>query len=218
MKFTLDKSSLETFNKGHVLEIEGLYSPERMREINLEIESLLPPGREVFREEVMGKGRDLFRKSESLKRLLALHTLGEIAYELISVKPLRLAFDQILVAATNSFDQQRLSTFLNGDESLAARSGINELVLGVMIALRAKEERLPFSGTEGHVVFFTPEMPIPFECLKNQLGSRYLLLALSTVHAQYLYNEKDPQNHFLKSLGFVYGDRLKDSTHPIIYR
>lgn len=218
MKFTLDKSSLETFNKTRMLELEGLYSPEKVREINREIDALIPKDKIGFREEIMKFGRDLTRKSESFKRAIGFNRLGEIAYELISVRPLRLAFDQVIVAASNSFDEQRATTFLNDTGSLNQKSGINEIVLGVIIALNAKEENLPFAGTEGRAVFFGPDIPIPFEFLKNRLADRYLLIAFSTVHAQYLYNDNDPQNHYLKKEGFVYGDRLKDSTHPIIYR
>ena len=68
------------------------------------------------------------------------------------------------------------------------------------------------------MVFFTPETEIPFEALKTRLADRYLLLAFSSHRAQYLYNEKDPVNYYLKHRGYVYGDKLKESDHPIILR
>lgn len=218
MKFTLDKKSLETFNKDHLLEIEGFYSDDKLLILNKEIDKLLLDEKKELREEKMLFGRDLFRKSEVLKKALQLPLLGQIIYELISVKPLRLAFDQLLQASNNSFDVERASTFLNHPETLEKGTSINELVLGVMIPLNAKESMLPFSGEPGRVVFFGPEIPIPYDFLKNRLADRYLLMAFSTLHAQYLYNEKDPQNHYLKRLGYIYGDRLKDSIHPIVYR
>jgi hypothetical protein len=218
MKFALDRGSLESFNKNKWVELEGFYSPEKVIDINRAIDSLIAKHKWEHREDIMAGSYNLFLEIPEWRRLLQVPLLAEIAYELASVKPLRLASDQLLQAATNTFDQGRATTFLNKTETLEERSSINELVLGVMIALKGGEENLPFAKEPGRVVFFSPQIPIPFDSLKNSLSDRYLLLTFSTQHAQYLYNEKDPQNHKLKKWGYVYGDRLKDSVSPIVYR
>lgn len=250
MKFTLDKHSLETFNKNHILEVDGFFSAQKMLELNRAIDELIAKEKLEKREDIMKFGHDLFLKVDNYKRLLQLPLMAEIVYELISVKPLRLAYDQLLVAAANSFDLGRPTTFLTHAETLENRSSVNELVLGVMIALNAKPEEIipqeeapvpeegsdietvaltteepvtekktsPFASETGRVVFFDPQISIPFDSLKTKLADRYLLLAFSTVHAQYLYNDLDPQNHFLKKLGYVYGDKLKDSINPVLLR
>lgn len=218
MKFTLDKSSLETFNKDRIIELEGFYSPEKIVDINREIDSLLAKEKVELREDAMKLGHNLFLQMPNYKRLFQLPLLAEIVYELISVKPLRLAYDQLLVAAADTFDQNSATSFLTPELTLEKRSSVNELVMGVMIALNAKEAMIPFSGEPGRVVFFSPETSIPFDFLKDRLADRYLLLAFSSAHAQYLYNDLDPQNHYLKKMGYVYGDKLKDSVSPIVFR
>lgn len=209
MKFTLDRHSLETFNKGRLLEIEGLYSPERVGELNRLIDDLLHKEKLEKREESMRFAHDLFRQSEALKKGLNLSALAQIAYELIAVKPLRLVYDQLLECAKNNFDKESPTAFFEGEKSLQERSSVSDLVLGARMALKGDQP--------GNVVFFGPEIPLPLEFLKERLNDRYLLLAFSSLHAQYVFQAADPQNHFLKRLGYVYGDKLKDSLHPLIY-
>lgn len=212
MKFTLSSSALETFNRDRQVEIEGFYDADL---INAEIERLL---KGVNPREAMVQGRDLFRKSETLHKALQLSALGKVIYELIAVRPLRFAADQLLVSAEHPIERKEVAAFLKKTGSLKERSCLSEVVLGAMIALKAKEERLPFSKTAGNVVFFDPDISVPVEWLAENLGDRYWLLTFTTLHAQYIYNDRDPQNHYLKHLGYVYGDKLKDTLSPVIFR
>lgn len=222
MKFTLDKASFEAFNKDKWVELEGFYTPERIQEINGVIDRLIAEKKLERKEDIMASSHDLFRKIDGYSRLLQLPWLADIVYELASEKPLRLAYDQLYQAGMSSFDQSRESEFFNGTKILSEVSSMNEIVLGVMIALKVSEgvseEALPFSQEAGRIAVISPEIEIPFDMLKTRLADRYLLLVFSTKRAQYLYNPKDPQNHLLKHLGYVYGDKLKDTLHPIILR
>jgi len=47
---------------------------------------------------------------------------------------------------------------------------------------------------------------------------RYLMLVYTHPTAIYYLEEKDPKTHHLKSLGYVFGDRLNDKLNPIVYR
>ncbi|MCB1113981.1 MAG: hypothetical protein KDK62_04425 [Chlamydiia bacterium] len=218
MKFTLDKASLEAFNQYGWVEIDGLFTPDQISSINNEIDRLIVEEKLEKKEEIMAFGRNLFQKIEGFNKLLRIKSLAEIVYELSSVKPLRLAYDQLYQSAMSSFDQARVSQFLRGTSSLSELSSVNELILGIMIALKPSAEQLPFSGEAGRVVFFRPDQEIPLEVLKSRLADRYLLLAFSNHRALYLHNDKDPMNHYLKSKGYVYGDKLKESDHPLILR
>lgn len=44
----------------------------------------------------------------------------------------------------------------------------------------------------------------------------YWILGLGIRNLQYLHNDKDPHTHVLKSYGYVFGDALKQSTHPVL--
>lgn len=218
MKFTLDSAALEGFNREGIIEVSGLYTADQILAINREIDQFLAAKGVKTQEEAMGRGRDLFRSNELFKKQLALPSLGQIAYELVATKPLRLAYDQLLVGSMSLADNYAKTLFLHKNAHLQERSCISELVLGAMLALKASEAQLPFAGVAGHIVFFRPDRPIPFSWLKEIEQARYVLLAFATVHAQYIFNADDPQNHYLKQMGYIYGDKLKDNLHPIFYR
>lgn len=81
-------------------------------------------------------------------------------------------------------------------------SSINNL-LGIFI----------ISLADGSGSFYLPSTPLPsFE------NDPCLMIAYCDKYSQYLYEEADPQVHFLKSLGYVFGDRLNDQLHPILLR
>lgn len=67
--------------------------------------------------------------------------------------------------------------------------------------------------TDGSASFYLPSTPLP-----NFENSTYLMVAYCDKYSQYLFEERDPQVHFLKSLGYVFGDRLNDQLHPILLR
>lgn len=67
--------------------------------------------------------------------------------------------------------------------------------------------------TDGSGAFYLPSTPLPdFE------EGPFFMIAYCDKYSQYLYEERDPQVHFLKSLGYVFGDRLSDRLHPILLR
>jgi hypothetical protein len=66
---------------------------------------------------------------------------------------------------------------------------------------------------EGSGSFYLPATPLP-----NFENGPFLMIAYCDKYSQYLYEERDPQVHFLKSLGYVFGDRLSDRLHPILLR
>lgn len=69
------------------------------------------------------------------------------------------------------------------------------------------------SLVDGSGSFYLPSTPLPsFE------NGPYFMIAYCDKYSQYLYEERDPQVHFPKSLGYVFGDMLKDRLHPIVLR
>ena len=65
---------------------------------------------------------------------------------------------------------------------------------------------------------FQPRISIPFAELSQNPDSLYLLIAYVSDSAVYILNEQDPHVHFLKSLDYTFGDKLKEKTHPILIR
>lgn len=65
---------------------------------------------------------------------------------------------------------------------------------------------------DGSGSFYLPSTPLP------SFEDRFFMIAYCDKYSQYLFEERDPQVHFLKSLGYVFGDRLNDRLHPILLR
>lgn len=205
MKFTMNKEGMDIFQKTGKVELTGLYEPEDLQKI-LHYSLAKPLG-----------VRDLCRQSSPLKQVLNLTALGSIVYELSMVKPLRYGFDQLLSAPKHHFEKAPL---LEGELPLQERSAVTELVMGALICLRSHmfETHLPFAKEPGDVVFFRPDLPISFEGLKKCPEDLYLLITFVRANSVFVFCDKDPEQHYLKTLGYSYGDKLKDALHPVVFR
>jgi hypothetical protein len=58
----------------------------------------------------------------------------------------------------------------------------------------------------------------PLAGLTPAKNSRFLLMGYGDSYSQYLHVPNDPQGHYLKSIGYVFGDHLNDSLHPLLLR
>lgn len=73
---------------------------------------------------------------------------------------------------------------------------------------------LPTSAGEG--VFFRSDLPLNF--LPFPPKHSYLLIAYGMKTSMYLRHPTDPHEGSLKPFGYVFGDRLHDNLHPIVFR
>jgi hypothetical protein len=69
----------------------------------------------------------------------------------------------------------------------------------------------------GSALYFKSSLPVDIEAQVTQAGGNYLLVAYGFDPLIYIHNSKDVANHYLKELGYVFGDRLKESTHPLLH-
>lgn len=76
----------------------------------------------------------------------------------------------------------------------------------------------PYPGKIGSGLFFFPNVPLSFDYLLETPGISQLLIVYTKETALYIHNPMDPHTHALKKLGYVFGDRLRSSTHPIVYQ
>lgn len=143
------------------------------------------------------KSRDLWRNIPSVKQVIFSKRLVDLVYELTLKKPIRYAFDLFIP------EKEELKEIF-GEEPLQNRMAINPLVGLFLIHMKT---------AEGY--FILPTSTFPYESLEP---GPYFLIGYGDKYSQYLYEMRDPNAHFLKSLGYVFGDRLNDSLHPILLR
>ena len=159
-------------------------------------------------------GYDLALSSERLRKELFSRKLGMAAYYLSRRKPLRYAFDW-LWKIPGIVLSSPLDTI----------SSVTPLTLRAVIALTDQPETeipvlKPFEYTsfplkKGSVAFISSKTNYQ---TANVLPGTYLLIAFTSAQPVYRLQQTDPYTHFLKGYGYVFGDQLKETTHPVLYR
>jgi hypothetical protein len=224
MKYLLTADQKAFFEKHQFIEFEGFVSERDL----------------AFLKGCALSGRDNYRKHEKVKEFLTSSQFADTIKELCSVRQLRLGFDE--------FRELTQNQTVEGQANLCLSDTIcvTPLLAGVMICLEGEEadgkeadEALqenqgpqnptqtgfqPFPLKKGSALFFSPTLVWSKEAqeeiarkLKTK-KQKYLLLGYAGPRPLYVYQEKDLHTHLLKSLGYVFGDRLKESTHPALGR
>jgi hypothetical protein len=137
--------------------------------------------------------RDLWRTSPFVKKLI-LHTFGPIALELTKKPSIRIACDQWIDTKSTLTRMQDMFCF----QGLAC------------IFVLYQDASLPELGTILEV--FEPSS------LTSLLPQEGYLIAFGLENAVLIENPKDPFTAATRNLGYVYGDRLVNAHHPLIYQ
>lgn len=240
MKYAIASEHRDFFRKQGSIEFEGLLTAEQLHALNTEITSVLsqrlkitPPNvkRESSQRLFMG-GHNLWRDSVAIKKLIWQQRFAEIASELVEQKPVRIGYDQYFPSPSrfglDEKESREYADLLAKELSLEEVTSLQGVLCGLMLCLDApleapvaESEPVPgdvFSIKAGNGIFIGPETVIAFDRLKALKNNRYLLLTYAQLTTIYIHRENDPHTHALKRLDYVYGDKLRDKTNPIIYR
>jgi hypothetical protein len=230
MKFAASSEHRDFFRKNQVIEFEDVISEKQLAALHSAIDAVCAARLSITTRLVEEKtptelfriGRDLWRASDAIKSTVVSKKLAEIASELLEIKPLRMGYDQLIVAP-NAYAEPLFSQ----PQTLEEISSIQGILGGVMLCLKGRglteEETIPtftndlFSNKAGSGVFFRADTIIDFNQLTNHLGQRYLLVVYTHAVSVYIHSS-DPNAHFLKQFGYNFGDKLNDKLHPIVFR
>ncbi len=218
MKFSLAKEHRDFFNMHGMLEIEGIFTKEQSEILYSQIlDAFLKRGitlRKSNSTVLFKEGPDLSRENSDLQKIIYKKNLGEVAAELGFYPPLRVGYDRFIPSGYRN----------KSIKPLEAMGYMQNILCGYIICLKGPEKDesedlpSPFSKTPGNVVFIRPDFPIDFSLLNEREGYEYLLATFVGPKALYYYNEEDEHTHFLKKLGYVFGDRVTEVTHPTVCR
>jgi len=228
MKFSVDLEQRNFFLKNQAIEFEQVFSPSEMALLKSGVDQAkgqLVKSKTASPKEIFLACRDLWRQSPAVKKAISSRRLIALIYELVLEKPIRLAFDQLL-PGSDLPDEEYESYVDLYDPVLPFEelSAIQPLLCLLLICLDGEgaapnfEEHDPFPSMPGNAVFLLPRFSIDFKSLLPRKNQTFLLIGYTRFLSQYLMIETDPQRHALKRLGYVFGDRLHDSLHPILLR
>ncbi len=205
MHIELPHAHLNFFHKHQFLELEEFLTPEQVAEYRIKTFADF--------DDAYLNGRDLWRKSETTKKLVCNRDLASCAAKLTETPSLVLAFDQALA----TYESSTLE-LAEQPVTLQDISNVSHLACGVMINLSnttLEPSENPFPDTPGGVVFIAPDLELDF---KKIAASPTLLIAYANVKPLYIQNKLDPHAHALKSLDYAFGDHLKINTHPLLIK
>ena len=198
MGFGLTKEHHDFFHKNHFIEFEDLLSSKEVETLENAIDSL------VTSEDWIHVGHDMWRRDETIKKVTLHKGLAEIASSLCKKSPLRLAYDQVIEGPLSK-------NTLNLIEASAIRKVVCGLTIQLNPSSTAENPLVPKKRGAG--VFFSPfcELDFPKDC-------HLFMIAYTEKMAQYVHETRAPNMHALKKLDYVFGDKLRTDTHPLLAR
>ncbi|MEC7840360.1 MAG: hypothetical protein VX777_10015 [Chlamydiota bacterium] len=224
MKFSLAKEHRDFFYTHQALELEELISESQLSSLRSSIKEFFKKklniserGRQhIDPKQLYTIGHDLWRDEEIIKKIIFHRRFAEMALELEYQAPFRIGFDQFIPSGLEA----------NKTYTLHDLNSFQGTLCGFLICLKShnseseeqnqNEEFNPFSSTEGNVTFIAPDCILDFSKVPEE--AEYLLVTYTQDKSVYAYNENDPHTNFLKKLGYGFGDRIKEETHPIVFR
>ena len=232
MRWSLSKEHRDFFLKNQYIEFERFWSPEFCSDWAAREDTLLQqklaasdPGttldRRIF-EDLFRAGRDLWRDDGLIRKGALDHSLAHLAAELFQKRSIRLGYTQALRQAGQPAPplSPALAKMLTSNLSLRQCCCLQDVIGCVAVCLREPDEPVaaPLPSQAGHVSFFTTGFPLQWGEFAKRGRGHWSLIVYADPVALYLHREEDPHLHFLKSLGYVFGDRLNERLHPTLLR
>lgn len=208
MKYLTTIQQQNTFKNQGYLELEALFSLEEVETLKRLLDVALASHLGISSKEIpftslenrFISGYELQRDHPPLNKAMKFSKLGQIVSGLFKEKCLFAAFTQYY-------------PFLPSPSSLINIGSLTEIVGGVLIGFSPSTLDL-CPKHPGNAVFFQSDILLPFP----QWDFPLLLIAFASANARYFFQGNDPHTHFLKKLGYAFGDKLTQETHPLIFR
>jgi len=218
MRAALTPEHREFFSRNHFIEFEELLpflDCEKIKEHTDQVllKRTLKSLESQSPEQLFAVGRDLFREDALIRKMVVSRLLAQTFSLLLDAPVIRVAYDEVL--RTTKIGSSPLSQAT----SLQSVSAFQSLLGGAVIRLTpdgTSHEFLP--QKVGSVVFFRPDLPLPWPDFFQIEHQSFLLIAYAPERCLYVPSSDDPHGHALKKLGYGSGDALNNTLHPIAFR
>ncbi|HUD02096.1 MAG TPA: hypothetical protein VMR37_07190 [Rhabdochlamydiaceae bacterium] len=218
MRFKVTGDHRKVLEKQKFIEFEDVFSSDQIEEAAQHVDKVL--GKRTRQlidtqscQELFHIGRDLWRDDPVLENFICNRGIAQLAAHLFQQKSLHLAFDQALRTTVRpGFPNATPATLQN-------RSCVQPLAGAVLVRLSGEAHPLSILPKKReNAVLIAPNLILPWEIFFQEPQSSYLLIAYAPAKALYICEKNDPNLHFLKKLGYVFGDNLNTSYHPLLYK
>lgn len=227
MKFGVAKEHLSFFCKQGYIEFESLLSQEDVAILEQEISQVLSLRLNAQKKNLHHQlfstlykgGFDIWRSSDQIKKILFRRQLSEVAATLVKKKKIRFGFDQ-LFCVPHFFEEE--ASFLTKENALRTSTCLQGVLCGLILNVGGQfdfdQESMPFLPSKvGNGLFVSPDLLFSFaHLLSMPTGAMQILIVYAEEKAIYRHCEEHLNTHAYKRLDYVFGDRLRNSTHPLI--
>lgn len=218
MRFKITGDHRKVLEKQKFIEFEDVFRSDEIEKVSAHIDKVLSSRtRRLIEtescEELFHSGRDLWRDDAVLKDFICNRSLAQLAAQLFHQSVLHIAFDQAL-RTTSRPGYPGAAPML-----LQQKSCIQPLAGAVLIRLSEAAHPLALLPKKReNAVLIDPHCLLPWEMFFQEPKSSFLLIAYAPAKALYVSEKNDPNLHFLKKLGYGFGDHLNNLHHPLLYK
>ena len=220
MQYLTTSAQISYFRNNGWIEFSDLLSKEEASKALFSCEKILHkrlsiPVTEIFHKDQKSltmSARDLFRADIFLAKIVKRRMFAQIASQLTDTSFIRLAFDQVFLATKE--ENPFFSSQLPIEKHFCFQAPIGFLLVRLTDAKEETITSLP--SKQGNAIFVHPEYPFDFNTLFSLSSQLFLLIGYADAKTQYIQNKEDLHTNSLKSLGYAFGDNLKEPMHPIV--
>jgi hypothetical protein len=225
MKIAVVGDQYAFFSQYGFIQFEALFAQE-LGELWLSAETALSERKKNdysssnIKDETLLYGRDLAITSKDFQHRLFSSRVCQVAAQLLKKKSLRYAFDQLW----------RVPISPCGDGPVGENFCVTPLSLVALLSFdnidhkRASSPK-PFElvfddlpSKQGDVLFLRPDVLWKVRFPQEAKGRTFFFLGFADEQLAYSYQLRDPHVHSLKQFGYIYGERLLETTHPFVVR
>jgi hypothetical protein len=227
MRFAISREHKDFYDKHQMIECEDLLTASQIAELKsdplLNLNSAYFQNMKNSPEVLYKQGRDLWRDSNLVKKIVFSRGLSEIAAKLTEHQVLRIGYDQALSCFGQGLHQpsdQAFIKFFQTSHRLEEFSCLQGNACGLILCLEPAEDGVDILGLPhriGNGVFVSPQASIDFSFFSRAKKGLFLLIVYAKSNAVFIQSQ-DPNAAALKQVGYNLGDRLNDKKNPIIYR
>lgn len=192
MRYAVASEHLNFFRRERYIFFEDLFTLDQLETLKKPLRTLPALSTPLERYQA---GRDLFRQDPALKSILLRTKWAEIAATLFHQHPLSLAYTQHI------YDKVPFAESV----TLKEISAFSEIPGGLLINLQT-----------GSSAFLAGDCPLVKTGWLTP-DAELALIVFMTQDARYVLVPGDPCVHALKKLGYGFGDRLENATHPLLF-
>jgi len=221
MRFKVTGDHRKVLEKQKFIEFEDVFSLEEIAKVASHVDTVLAKRTKQLIDtqscpELFHAGRDVWRDDPVLQQFICNRGLAQLTAQLFQQNTLCLGFDQALRSTTRPGFPNQLPA------SLQQKSCIQPLAGVVLIRLLGDwGDADPLSllpKKRENAVLMAPSLIVPWEMFFQEPKRSFLMLGYASAKALYVSEKNDLNLHFLKKLGYVFGDHLNTNFHPLLYK